>query len=144
MYFLPVGYISSNTMHATKGLLVTPKDVWLMGSHGWAKDMLILDQGGDRTIVIPLPDMQSLGRSFVKLVEANEQHWATNKRIRDLGIEIIGHLHRQVHTLEERHRMMDRKAAALVNEVIWCQERILKADDENATLRERFVSRQWC
>lgn len=140
MYLLPAGHISSNTMHATKGLLVTPKDMWLMGSHGWAKDMLILDQGGDRTIVIPLPDMQSLGRSFVKLVKANEQHWATNKRIRDLGIEIIGHLHRQVHRLEERHALMDRKAAALVNEVIWCQERILKADEETTTLRERFLS----
>ena len=119
---------------------MAPRDVWLMGEHGWVKDMLILDRGGGRTIVFSLPNMQSLGRSFVELIGTNEQHWANNKRLRDLGLEIIGHLHGRVHTLERRYTLMDRKATALVNEVIWCQERILKADEENATLRERFFS----
>lgn len=136
----PVIHIPSEFAPAMQDLLVTPKDVWLMGRHGWAKDMLVLNQGDGRTIVFPLPDMRSLGRSFVGLVEANAQHWAINKRLQDLATEIIRHLHGRVHTLERRHAMMDQKASALVNEVLWCQERIAQVHEENTSFRERFLS----
>lgn len=130
--------VPSEFVPAIQDLLVTPKDVWPMGRHGWAKDMLVLDQAGGRTVVFPLPDMQSLSRSFVELVEADQQHLAINKRLKDLAIQVIAHLHGRVHNLERRHATMEEKAAAVGRELSWCAERMEQINEENSSCRERL------